>query len=82
MKLSPFGYTEFILESCYTLEGRNEYPSDRFLRYIVQYQRCLEEVRDSIPKGLAFAEGLEGAESTIAANRRRMDSLKRGSAFH
>jgi hypothetical protein len=74
-KMHPFPYTGFILESCQRLEQRGEYPSDNYLRHIVQHQRLAEELETTVGNVNSSAETMN------ASFRDRMDSFKSDITF-
>ncbi|OIW35476.1 hypothetical protein CONLIGDRAFT_567048 [Coniochaeta ligniaria NRRL 30616] len=76
-----FPYTDFILESCETLDQRGEYPSDKYLRHIVQLQRLLEQAENTIRNAKSTPDDADDINANISSIRDQMDSFKSNLAF-
>lgn len=75
-----FPYTHFILESCEKLELQGEFPSDKYLKHIVQIQRLSEEVDDFVTHATAKSSVDENT-AKMTTIRHQVDSLKSNLTF-
>lgn len=75
-----FPYAQFILDSCEKLELQGEFPTDKYLKPIVQMQRLSEEVDDIITEATAKSS-VDEINVKISAIRSQVDSFKSNLTF-